>query len=87
MTTSDSRLEKVLKLPSPKEGVVLGGQAQQEINRHMEVITGKFPALFTGLGLTKAEPEHIEVEEAEEEANCTVDLLDQSGQEDGFAIQ
>ena len=35
---------------------------QEEINRKMEVITDKFPDLFTGLGRAKVEPVHIEVD-------------------------
>ena len=56
-----ARLERVVKQPAVKTGVVSGGQTQEEINRVMEKITEKFPDLFKGLGRARVQPVHIEV--------------------------
>ena len=53
-----ARLEDAGKQPTVNTGTVSGGQTQQEINRKMASITGKFPDLFTGLGRAKVEPVH-----------------------------
>ena len=57
------RLEIEKKRSKIKEGVVSGGQTQEEIDKDMEVLVDGYPELFQGIGKAKVEPIHIFLKE------------------------
>ena len=44
------------------EGIISGGQTQQQIDEKMNHIISKYPKVFKGLGCAKVEPIHIEID-------------------------
>ena len=55
-------LTDVKKSEVPTEGVISGGETQQEIDRKMTDLVAKYADVFKGLGLAKVEPIHIQVD-------------------------
>jgi transposase InsO family protein len=44
------------------DGIVSGGQTQQEINSSVEEVVSRYPAVFQGLGRAKVDPVNIEID-------------------------
>ena len=56
------QLNMEVKKDVPNQGMVSGGQTQEEIDIQMEEITKKYKDVFKGLGRAKVEPIHIEID-------------------------
>ena len=50
------------KVEAPIEGVISGGETQQEIDRKMTDLVAKYADVFKGLGLARVEPIHVQVD-------------------------
>ena len=52
-------MDQIKETPK-KQGIVSGGQTQEQIDERMKQIRDKFPNVFKGIGKAKVEPIHIE---------------------------
>ena len=55
-------LSDVKKVDPLTEGVMSGGQTQQEIDEKLKAMVTRYPKVFEGLGQAKVEPIHLEVD-------------------------
>ena len=56
-------MEAELKMDVPKEGIISGGQTQEDIDKAMRDIFDGHPKLFQGLGWAKVDPVRIDINE------------------------
>ena len=56
-------MEAEVKTDVPKEGIVSGGQTQEEIEKAMKDIVDRHQKLFQGLGRAKVDTVHIDIDE------------------------
>ena len=55
-------MEAEEKTDVPKEGIVSGGQTQEEIDKATKDIVDRHPKMFLGLGRAKVDPVHIDID-------------------------
>ena len=63
-TQKVGRVTDIKKAELVKQGVVSGGQKQEEINSSMEEVVSRFPGVFKGLGRAKVDPFNIEIDKS-----------------------